>query len=108
MHTTASSGRGSASARRCEEEINARHYQGEHCMRAVALSVIVAILLCACAAPTPLRSSSAEGALQMVPAPDAGDDLVGIAISGGGSRAATFASYVLEELARIDVSPQRP
>ena len=77
-------------------------------MRAVALSVIVAILLCACAAPTPLRSSSAEGALQTFPVPDSSDDLVGIAISGGGSRAATFASYVLEELARIDVSAQRP
>jgi len=31
--------------------------------------------------------------------------LVGIAVSGGGSRAATFAESVLEELAKVDVGP---
>jgi hypothetical protein len=40
--------------------------------------------------------------------PDSGEDLVGIAISGGGSRAATFASYVLEELARVRVGGPQP
>jgi Patatin-like phospholipase len=75
-------------------------------MRFASLSAVVAVLLCACAAPTPLRSPSAEGALKTFPAPESSEDLIGIAISGGGSRAATFASYVLEELARIDVSQE--
>ena len=34
---------------------------------------------------------------------DPSDTLVGIAVSGGGSRAATFAAGVLEELAKLQV-----
>jgi hypothetical protein len=79
-------------------------------MRIALLSAVVcAFLLSACATPTALRSSTAEGALTPLPQPESSEELVGIAISGGGSRAAIFASYVLEELARIDLGPpQQP
>ena len=75
---------------------------------ASSLALVCVIALSACAAPAALRPSSAEGALVPFAPPESGEQLVGIAVSGGGSRAATFASYVLEELARIDVGRQQP
>src|SRR5689334_3909579 len=77
-------------------------------MRTASLLILVCFLLSACAAPTALRSSSVDDAMPSLAQPQSGDELVGIAISGGGSRAATFASYVLEELARIDVGRDAP
>jgi hypothetical protein len=77
-------------------------------MRTASLLILVCCVLFACAAPTALRSSSVDGAMPSLAQPESGDELVGIAISGGGSRAATFASYVLEELARIDVGRDAP
>ena len=73
---------------------------------ASSLALVCAVLLSACAAPVALRPSNAEGALVPFASSESGEELVGIAVSGGGSRAATFASYVLEELARIDVGSQ--
>jgi hypothetical protein len=79
-------------------------------MRSAYLSALFcAALVSACAAPLALPPSPPASTAAVFSQPESNGDLVGIAISGGGSRAATFASYVLEELARLDVGPaQQP
>lgn len=52
-----------------------------------------------------LKPMSAPQPRESLP-PDDSKPLVGIAISGGGSRAATFAEAVLEELAKVDVGTE--
>ena len=55
-----------------------------------------------CGTPYILPSSSSKGAMATLPE-EASNRIVGVAISGGGSRAATFTAAVLRELAMIDV-----
>src|SRR5882672_6489874 len=60
---------------------------------------VLAIVLAGCAAqPHVLDARRGTGA-DLAPSPDP-EMLVGLAVSGGGSRAATFTASVLEELAR--------
>lgn len=65
--------------------------------------VVLALLLTGCFAKVKELPALAQ-APTFAPVPEANPDLlVGLAISGGGSRAATFAAGVLEALARIRV-----
>jgi predicted acylesterase/phospholipase RssA len=65
--------------------------------------VVLALLLTGCFAKVKELPALAQGPT-FAPVPEASPDLlVGLAISGGGSRAATFAAGVLEALARIRV-----
>jgi predicted acylesterase/phospholipase RssA len=65
--------------------------------------VVMALLLTGCFAKVKELPALAQGPT-FAPVPEASPDLlVGLAISGGGSRAATFAAGVLEALARIRV-----
>lgn len=65
---------------------------------AVLGSAILTIVLAGCATPYVLDNLEPGGA-GLSPTEDP-DTLVGLAVSGGGSRAATFTASVLEELAR--------
>ncbi|MGH7407891.1 MAG: patatin-like phospholipase family protein [Candidatus Methylomirabilales bacterium] len=68
-----------------------------------ALGLACALLLTGCASATPvsfLRASPNSSCI--VPAPD-GDLLLGVALSGGGSRAAVFGAAALEALGRLRV-----
>jgi predicted acylesterase/phospholipase RssA len=71
--------------------------------RRAAWVVVLALLLTGCFAKVKELPALAEKPT-FAPVPEASPDLlVGLAISGGGSRAATFAAGVLEALARIRV-----
>lgn len=71
--------------------------------RRAAWVVVLALLLAGCFARVKELPALAEKPT-FAPVPEASPDLlVGLAISGGGSRAATFAAGVLEALARIRV-----
>src|SRR5262245_41341739 len=60
---------------------------------------------CATAAPIPLPRASPKTSCT-APAPD-GDVLLGVALSGGGSRAAIFGAAALEALGRLRVPEGR-
>ncbi len=63
---------------------------------------VSAMALAGCASPYSVRKW--DGSSIMPPRPDP-NELVGLSVSGGGSRAATFTANVLEELAKVRVAP---
>jgi predicted acylesterase/phospholipase RssA len=71
----------------------------EHLLRRLLEAGIV-FLLSGCATPYVLERTNTSA--QMFE-PTENETLVGLAVSGGGSRAATFTAAVLEELAKRDV-----
>jgi predicted acylesterase/phospholipase RssA len=73
-------------------------------MRALAaLALGCALLSAGCASALAVSAPRADGPLACVRAPRDSDVLVGVALSGGGSRAALFAAAGLEALARVRV-----
>src|SRR4051812_29483956 len=67
------------------------------------LNLVVSVLLLAgCATPYVLERQ--EGGVALAPRPDP-QVLVGLSVSGGGSRAATFVAHVLEQLAQVEAAP---
>lgn len=66
---------------------------------AVLGAVLLTVVFAGCAAQPFVLDSRQSGAADLVPADDP-DTLVGLAVSGGGSRAASFTASVLQELAR--------
>ena len=64
---------------------------------------VLAIVLAGCAAQPHVLDARRGTDADLAPSPDP-EVLVGLAVSGGGSRAATFTASVLEELAKIKVA----
>ena len=72
---------------------------------AILLLVVLAASIWLRATPIYTLRAASEYPDCVTPAPDA-DVLVGVAVSGGGSRAALFAAAGLEALAKLQVGPE--
>jgi hypothetical protein len=69
--------------------------------RRIVTAALGVLLLAGCVSPHVFQVPRATGTPQCLVAVPAGDELVGVAMSGGGSRAALFGAGGLEALARL-------
>jgi len=69
--------------------------------RHIAAILTCVLVLAGCASSVAIRASKAGSEISCIVPPADGDVLVGVALSGGGSRAALFGAAGLEALARV-------